>query len=153
MDILVGRDEKIRRLERAIKDLEKKTEKNFENIGHSFDTFKSVVLKLQEENEGLKKDRDFLLEKYKEVVRQLGSPVKDALEENAKVFRDALLEDIGGKNIDDLFELIMKSKRLSAIAAARKLEVAEDTVKTWAARLEKKGLIDFDKQGVMKKKT
>jgi predicted nuclease with TOPRIM domain len=153
MDIILSKDERMDKLEKKLKELENKMERNFSRTSESFESFRDILLQLQKENAELKKDRDFLLEKYKEVVRKLGiaEPIKKAISENAGLIREIVTEGFGaeksGKDIDDLFELIMNKKKITLKSAAKKLGVQEGRARYWALKLDKQNLINTKQIG------
>jgi len=154
MDLFLTKEEKIENLEKKIQALERKMDRNFLAVNESFDTFRKIIVELQKKNVELEKDKDFLLEKYKEVIRKINAPVsvknviepiKEAINENKNLIKDIVLEDIDiepkKKNIEDLFELVMRNKKITLKSAARHLDVTENHAKYWALKLQKQGLI------------
>ncbi|MBI3190313.1 hypothetical protein HYZ41_01265 [archaeon] len=152
MDINLTKDERIEKLEKRLRNLEMKMDRSFSKTNESFETFKDVLQRLQNENISLKKDRDFLIDKYKELMQNMGSHVsgklKQAVSDNTKLIKDLVLEDLDvtpEKNkIEDLFELVVKKKKLTAKSAAAELGVRENKVKFWALKLKDKDLIDVN---------
>jgi cell division septum initiation protein DivIVA len=160
VDLFISKDEKIESLEKKIRALERKMNYNFDNVEKSFDMMKNILIELQTENKDLKKDRDFLLSKYKELLRRVESsgsfaavstvttPIKNELKESATLLKDIAMEgfypDSGKTNIDDLFELIMNKKKITMDKAAKELGVDEKRVRYWALKLEKQGLIKMN---------
>ncbi|MCX6815972.1 MAG: hypothetical protein NT120_03925 [Candidatus Aenigmarchaeota archaeon] len=156
MDLFLTKDEKIEALEKRIQALERRTDRNIATLNESFLTFQDVIIGMQKENTEIKKDRDFLLERYKEVIRRIDektnisrgifAPVKNEIKESANLIRDIVLEDLDPerKNIDDLFELVMKSRKMDIKSAARKLAISEEQTKIWADKLQNKGLIKIN---------
>ncbi len=158
MDIILTKDQKLEKLEKKLRELEHKIDKNFLRTNESFDTFRKVIIHLQRENAELKRDRDFLLEKYKDVLRKIElpdsliQPVKQTINENAGFLKDIIVEGLEPstkkKNIDDLFELVMKNKKIALKSAANKLGTTEKTALYWALKLQRQGLINVnDKLG------
>ena len=153
VDIFLTKDEKIADLEKRIKELDRKVDYNFGQIQQSFDTLKEVLIKVQLENKDLKKDRDFLMEKYREVLRSVPGnyavgdriirPIKNEIRETSGLIKDIALEGFGTgeENIDGLFELVMNKKSIEMKKAAKQLGVSEKKTRYWALALEKKGLI------------
>ena len=151
MDIILSKDERIEKLDKKIKEIDTKIERNFARTDESFETFRKIILNLQQENAELRSDRDFLLEKYKEFMRKFSTPgivqVKDKIGENVNLMKDLVLEGMDimpeKKGADDLFELVLKKKKLTAKAASRELGVAEGKVKYWALKLKANGLAEI----------
>lgn len=148
-----------------------KMERRIDQLDHSFAIFKDIILRMQKENITFKQDRDFLVEKYKKLVRQLQpektkletdvkkiltSSVKNKIVENAEFFREFSREGFDlseGKPqnvpkedetpIDELFVMVMKEGSVNLGKAARKLKVHELQVEEWAKILEDHGLIEI----------
>ena len=92
-----SKDEHVKKLERGIENLEKKMNRNFMRINDSLQTITDVITKMQEENKGLKKDRDFLIEKHKEIMRSVETEsrlVKEMKEKLVEPARKELKEDV-----------------------------------------------------------
>ncbi len=87
-----------KRLEKLEKEFRKKIEndkKMFEQMNTSFKLFKDVIEKMHRENEELKKDRDFLVEKHKELVRKIPTKrLEDEVKEMTKKYEDVKHEEI-----------------------------------------------------------
>ena len=153
MDIILSKNEQMEKLEKRLRLLEHKMDRNFSRTNESFETFRKVIIELQKENVELKRDRDFLLDKYKDVIRKLELPVgvhpiKEAINENLNLIREVALEGFGveknRKNIDDLFELVINNNKISLKSAAKRLGVTEKKSLFWALTLQKKGLIGIN---------
>jgi hypothetical protein len=157
VDIFTSKDEKLERIEKRLAALERKTGQNFSNVSASIDMMKRMMMELQTENKSLKADRDFLLNRYKEILRRVpGSdvissgifaPIKDGIKSTSGLVRDIVLEDFEDPKkagADSLFELVMNRKKISLPDAAREIGVSEKKAKYWALALEKRGLISTD---------
>jgi predicted nuclease with TOPRIM domain len=152
MDIILTKNERMEKLEKRLRDLEMKMDRGFSRTSESFETFKDFLQRLQNENAELKKDRDFLLGKYKELVQGMGShlsgKLRQAASENTKLIKDLVLEDMDimpeKKGAGDLLGMIIKKKKLTAKSASKELGVRESKVKLWALRLKSRGLIDVN---------
>lgn len=157
VDLFLSKDEKLDKMEKKLASLERKMSYNFSRVEESIDLMKKVVVDLQTQNSELRKDRDFLLSRYKNVLRKVAAtdsftalndkfvtPIKSELKESADLIREITVEGLypeSKTNVDSLFELVMNRKRLTADRAAKELGVDEKKVKYWALRLEKQGLI------------
>jgi hypothetical protein len=90
-----------------------KMEKRINQLDQSFIIFKDIILKMQKENIAFKKDKDYLVEKYKDLVKQLQpeknrlakdvhkklvSSVKNKVEENADFFKEFAKEGLQKEN-------------------------------------------------------
>ena len=102
--MLFPKDEKIEKMGKRLDKLEKVVDRKFNQIESSFKLFRDIIIKLQSEKEELEKDRDFLIEKQKEVIRRipihasglqgLVEPVKNGIKENTELIRKIAKEDI-----------------------------------------------------------
>ena len=153
MDIILSKNERMEKMERRLRLLEHKMDRNFSRTSESFETFRKIIIELQKENSELKRDRDFLLEKYKNVIRKLelpagAQPIKEAINENLNLIREVALEGFDAekdrKNIDDLFEVVINSSKISLKSAAKRLGVTEKKALYWSLALQKKGLIGIN---------
>ncbi|MBI2232436.1 MAG: hypothetical protein HYU56_00815 [Candidatus Aenigmarchaeota archaeon] len=156
-----SKDEHVKKLEKGIENLEKKMNRNFMRINDSLQTITDVITKMQEENKGLKNDRDFLIEKHKEIMRsvetesrlvkemkeKLVEPARKELKEDVELFRTAVGEAFSHGKKEELFDMVMKSGKVKMRDAARKLNVHEMQIETWAQDMEKSGLIDVFEAG------
>jgi sugar-specific transcriptional regulator TrmB len=149
---LYGIEKRIARLENRI-----------ENIDAAFNTFRDVLIKIQNENVQLRKNRDFLLQKHKEMVKKsinkekLSQDIKEKLVEplQKEINEDVYLirkltkqEDVEtDSRLDDLFTLVMDSGNITIKDAAVHFGVHELQIEEWAQTLEDHGLIDIVKKG------
>jgi hypothetical protein len=136
MGMFASKDQRIVELEKKVAQMEQ-----------SFAAFRSVIEKMQNENADIRRDRDFLMERYKNVLRQLEKPlmpVKDAITDTSDLVRDIMLEglSVDEKSIDDLFELVMRNRKIKTKKAVTVLKLSEDRVRSLAEKLKKQGLID-----------
>lgn len=153
MELFVSKDEKIQSFEKRLAELERTVDRRFSQMGESFDAFRKIILDMKTENAEIKKDRDFLMERYKEMLRRLDlplvTPIKESIKETSNLVRDIVLEDFDKEKrpgADDLFELVMKRRKIAAGSAARELGVTEEKAVHMAERLEKNGLIQVSKK-------
>lgn len=161
-------DEKMKRLEKRVSQIERTTNKNFQQVEEAFSAFRDVLLKMQRENEQLKNDRDFLLNAYKihlktlsapslreEIKRNLVEKTGSRIRENFELVRNVAAESLGESRMDDLFELVFLEGKIKSRDASKRLNVHEKQVEEWAARLEKMNLIEtrpFKGQIVLRKR-
>jgi hypothetical protein len=135
--MFASKDQRIDELEKRMKQMEQ-----------SFISFRTVVEKMQGENAEIRRDRDFLMERYKDVLRRLEKPLlplKAEINNTTSLVRDIMLEGVSEeKGLDDLFELVMKSGRIKTKKAAAALKLSEDRVRFLAERLKRQNLIDAD---------
>ncbi|MBI2971318.1 MAG: hypothetical protein HYY37_02785 [Candidatus Aenigmarchaeota archaeon] len=162
-------DEKLKKLEDDLKELERRIEgeisdtrrrvkDDMQQLEASFRTFRDVMKKIYEEKKELEKDRDFLLEKHKELLRKLPlqvaagvqeklvAPVQQAIQEQADFITVAAK---GGDEaqkettpIDELFAYVAKNGKVRVNEAAKKFNVHEVRIEEWAKILEEHGLIE-----------
>ncbi|MEM7819459.1 MAG: hypothetical protein QXD48_01380 [Candidatus Aenigmatarchaeota archaeon] len=162
LDIFETKDEKFKKLEKRIDDLERRIYKNFKQIDNSFKTMINILNKLEKENAELKKDRDILIEKHKELLKNIPvpknrlekevyekfvKPVKAKIKENMDLVQLVVKEEIlKDENIplDQLFELVVRNGKINSDVAARKLNVHPARVEEWAKILKERGLIDIN---------
>lgn len=156
-----AKNEQVKRLEKKMENLERKMNMNFLRIGDSLQTISDVITKMQQENRELKKDRDFLVEKHKELMRSIETesrlvkemkerfiaPARNAVKEDIELFKQAVKEGVNYSKKDELFDMVMKSGRVKLKEAARKLSVHDLQIETWAHDLQKAGLIDIFDNG------
>ena len=149
---LYGIEKRIARLENRI-----------ENIDAAFNTFRDVLIKIQNENVQLRKNRDFLLQKHKEMVKKsinkeklyqdikekLVEPLQKEINEDVYLIRKLTKqEDVEtDSRLDDLFTLVMDSGNITIKDAAVHFGVHELQIEEWAQTLEDHGLIDIVKKG------
>lgn len=114
------KDERIKELEKRIEELEKqvdteiedlrkKTKEQIRDLGASLRTLETVMKKIQDERNEIEKDRDFLLEKHKELIRQIPvdrtrlkrdirekllMPLHRTVKENAELIKDVAVEGL-----------------------------------------------------------
>lgn len=159
-----SRNEEIRRLEKKIENLEKRTGRNFVRLNDSLNTVTDVIIRLEKENSELKKDRDFLLEKQKELLRSVETenrlikemrekfiePAREGLRQDIELVKQAISDDYKSKK-DELLDMVMRQGRIKVKEAARKLNVHNVQIETWAQDFEKAGLVQLDKEELRKK--
>ncbi len=114
------KEDKIRELEKRIEELEKqldkdvdelkrRTKEEIKDLGESFRTLQNVLKKVQKERDDMENDRDFLIAKHKELIRnipvdtsklkkdlreKLLVPLHRKVMENAELVQKAALEDL-----------------------------------------------------------
>ncbi|MBI2578607.1 MAG: hypothetical protein HYW26_02750 [Candidatus Aenigmarchaeota archaeon] len=152
--------------EKKIARLEREMNRRMQRMEESFSIMKDTIIKLKKENIELKSDRDFLLERYKDILRKLPSisepvkesivkPAKQIIIDNAKFFERVAKEGIVSNEkviadlkkdykapLDELFDLVMKNKKVKLKDAAKKFGVHEGLVEQWARVLQDYELID-----------
>ena len=90
----MSKDEKISRLEKDMALLERKIDKKFDRTDESFGIFKSAMIRMQEENASLRKDRDYLLESYSKLLDRLhDSALSDGLRSAVDTMRGSLKDN------------------------------------------------------------
>jgi hypothetical protein len=123
-------------------------EKRMKQMEQSFIVFRETVEKMQHENAEIRRDKDFLMARYKDVLRRIEKPLiplRAEINDTTGLVRDIILEGVDDeKGIDDLFELVMKSRKIRAKKAAATLKLSEERIRDLAEKLKKRGLIDFD---------
>ena len=141
-------------------------EKRMEHIDASFNVFRDALIKIQNENVQLSKNRDFLLEKHKEMLKKsvskerlaqeinekLVNPIRNEISENAELIKKLTSMDEQGAGVtktvlDDLFTLVVENGKITSKDAAQRLGAHEFQVEEWARTLEDHGLIDVEKIG------
>lgn len=152
-----AKDEQVKRLERKMENLEKRANRNFLRLNDSLRTIADVITKMQEENKQLKKDRDFLVEKHKEIMRSVETesrlikemkerfvaPTKREFSEDLELIKQTVKEGLIHSKKDELFDMVMKEGRVKVKEAARQFNVHQVQIETWAEDLEKAGLIEI----------
>jgi len=154
----------VNELERRIERLESK----LENIDTTFNVFRDVLIKIQNENVQLRRNRDFLLEKHKDLLKKsvnkeklsqeirqkLVEPVRSELQEDIQLIKKLTTAKEGidensnsSSHLDELFALVMNNDKISLKNAAKYFNVHELQVQDWAQALEDHGLIDIVKNG------
>ncbi len=114
------KDEKIKQLEKRIEELEsqmeneirdmkRRTKEQMHDLDESFKILKNVLKKVQEEKGELEKDRNFLIEKHKDLIRQIPAdrgklkrdirekllmPMQRRVKENAELIKQAAVEGL-----------------------------------------------------------
>jgi hypothetical protein len=69
-----SKDEKVERLEKNIKELEKKIDYNMRRVNETLDTLNQIILHLESENRKLRDEKGFLLERQKKMLRRVPVP-------------------------------------------------------------------------------
>ena len=102
--MLFSNDEKVEKIEKRIDKLEKLVDRKFSQVEASFKLFRDVIVKLQTEKEALRKERDSLIEKQKDILKKIPvseslheritEPVRNEIRENAKLIRKIAEEDV-----------------------------------------------------------
>jgi len=170
MGFLSTDDERLRELERKIVRLERDVNRKFLMMEESFSVLRNVLAKMQRENIELKNDRDFLLERYKDLLKKipvdtsrLVAEVKEKLVKPAKKSFDdnvILLEKIATEGIitdeerienlsnrysaplDELFHLVMEKKRIKIRDAAKRFKVHEARIEQWGKLLQNYDILE-----------
>lgn len=159
------KDEKIRNLEKRIEAMERRINRNFMRVNDSLQTVTDVITRLEKENGELKKDRDFLVEKHRELLRSVESesrlvkemkekiigPAREGIRQDIELLKDVVKDGIARNRRDELFDMVMKSGSIKIREAARKLNVHDLQIETWARDLEKAGLLDIRDSELRKK--
>lgn len=161
------KDEEIRRLEKRLENMEKRVNRNFLRVNDSLQTVTDVITRMQQENKELKKDRDFLVEKHKEIMRSMETesrlikemkerfvaPARNELKEDIDLLKQAVKEGFRHSKKDELFDMVMKDGKVRIREAARRFSVHEAQIETWAKDLEKAGLIEVHDNSELRKKS
>src|SRR3989344_8530635 len=83
-----SKDDKVGRLEKDIREMERKVEQNLQRMNETVKTLNDIILRLQRENVQLRSERDFLVERHKKMLKRV--PVPDlAAEINEKLVKPA----------------------------------------------------------------
>lgn len=149
-------DEKTKRLEKRIAQIEKTTNKNFQRVEEAFASFREVLLKMHHENEQLKKDRKFLLDAYKMQLKNIPQPslrkeikknlignARKKVRRNFELVRNIAAEGLVESRIDELFELVFLEGKIRSGEVSRRLDIHEKQVEEWAKKLESMDLIEI----------
>src|SRR3989344_810920 len=152
----------------SVDDLERRLTKLEHHLAHidaAFETFRDVLIKIQNENVELRKNRDFLLEKHKsllkkslskdrltqEIREKLVNPLRGELREDAQLIRNLTKPEEPRDNepsfLDELLVLVMNKGTITVRDAAKHFSVHELRVEEWARMLEDHGLIELEKNG------
>ncbi len=152
-------------------DIEKRVaalEKKIDHIDAAFNVFRDVLIKIQNENVQLRKNRDFLLGKHKDLMKKsvnkdkLASEIKQKLvdpfvkeiNEDAQLVRkltsqlhekEPSADGEAPSRLDELFVLVMNRGVVTTKEAANYFDVHELQIEEWAATLEDHGLVDIVK--------
>ncbi len=143
-------------MENKLKQIEKETEK-IRSLEQSFAIMNAVVEELRKENEALRKDRQFLLDKINDFIlerekrKEEGTlqtiPEETYREEEKSPRMSAYTEQQSRSKIntslDSLLELIMASGSIKVSDAAKKLRVKDKQIEEWARVLEEHNLIEI----------
>ncbi|KHO47619.1 MAG: coiled-coil [archaeon GW2011_AR5] len=83
-----SKDDKVGRLEKDIREMERKVEQNLQRMNETVKSLNDIILRLQRENVQLRSERDFLVERHKKMLKRV--PVPDlAFEINEKLVKPA----------------------------------------------------------------
>ena len=83
-----SKDDKVGRLEKDIREMERKVEQNLQKMNETVKSLNDIILRLQRENVQLRSERDFLVERHKKMLKRV--PVPDlAFEINEKLVKPA----------------------------------------------------------------
>ncbi|MFC2143578.1 hypothetical protein ACFLQN_04225 [Candidatus Aenigmatarchaeota archaeon] len=150
--------------ERRLDELERK----LADIDSAFQVFRDVLIKIQNENVMLRKNRDFLIKKQKQLVKfpiqkdkltkdiqeKLVEPLKNEFKEDSKLIKKlvSLKDDeknkykkSGTEHLDELFLMVMDNDSVTLKEAASHFNAHEYQVEEWAKILEDHGLIELIK--------
>lgn len=152
--------------EKRIAKVERDMNRRMQRMEESFSIMKDAIIRLKKENIELKNDRDFLLERYKDILRKLPDisepvkenivgPAKQIIIDNAKFFERVAKEGLVSNEkivadlkkdhkapLDELFEFVVRNKKVKLKDAAKKFGVHEGLVEQWARILQDYELID-----------
>ncbi len=148
-------DDRVKKLEKRVDEMEKNMSKTLMGINDAFTTITDVITKLQQENESLKKEKNIILSRQKQIakgIKETGikrdikssiiEPVKSAVAENFEFIREVAREDFAEKpGIKKLLDLVENEKETSFRDAAEKMGVHELQIGHWASRLKDQKLI------------
>ena len=83
-----SKDDKVGRLEKDIREMERKVEQNLQRMNETVKSLNDIILRLQRENVQLRSEKDFLVERHKKMLKRV--PVPDlAFEINEKLVKPA----------------------------------------------------------------
>lgn len=170
MGLLQSDDERLKDLERKIARLEKDVNRKMQQMEESFSVLRNALAKMKRENIELKSDRDFLLERYKELLKKipvdtarlaaevkekLVKPVKQSFEESVVLLERTATEGIitdeervenlsnrYSAPLDELFHLVLEKKRIKIRDAAKKFRVHEARIEQWGKLLQNYDLLE-----------
>lgn len=160
---LKGKDERIDDLEKKLDHVERNFNRKLKQIDESFNVIINVVNKMEKDNKELKKDRDLLINKQKEILKdtevpnrlkkdvfdKLVDPVKGEIKDTSNLIQLIVRDDIVKDDVplDELFEMILRNGKIKLDVAARRLNAHPVRVEEWAKILKKRGLIEIDNSG------
>ncbi|MCX6815725.1 MAG: hypothetical protein NT120_02650, partial [Candidatus Aenigmarchaeota archaeon] len=157
-------------LEKKMTNLEEVTNKKLQMMEGSFSAMKNMLEEMKKENENLKKDRHFLLDKIKTYIIDEESIKKQAeknisggkkeetyekgvqehytgkaepIKEEKKEEKHAEVERNMQTPLDALLDLVMKRGKLNFAEAAKNFHVKEKQIEEWARILEDHNLIEM----------
>src|SRR3989338_2011168 len=76
---LDSKDDKMKRLERDVHQMEKRMEDSLQKMNGAIKSLNDIILRLQHENVQLRSERDFLVERHKKMLKRV--PVPDLANE------------------------------------------------------------------------
>lgn len=158
LNSLKSKDERIENLEKRIEEIERNFNKKLKRIDESFNLMINVINKMEKENRELKKDKDALIQKHKEILKgvevpnklkkevydKLVNPMKSEIRDTSDliqlIVKDGMQTDVP---LDQLYELVIRNGKIRLDVAARRLNAHPARVEEWAKALKKKGLLDI----------
>jgi type IV secretory pathway VirB4 component len=159
LNALKSRDERMEELEKRLDEMERNFNKKLKQVSDSFSVMINVINKMEHENKELKKEKDALIQKHKELLKNVEvpnvlkrevydkfvNPVKSEIKDTSDliqlIVKDGVIKD--DVPLDQLFELVVRNGKMQLDAAARRLNAHPARVGEWAKMLKKKGLIDI----------
>jgi hypothetical protein len=165
LNALKSKDERIENLEKRIEEIERNFNKKLKRIDESFNVMINVINKMEKENKELKKDRDALIQKHKEILKDVEvpnklkkdvydkfvNPVKSEIKDTSDliqlIVKDGIQTDVP---LDQLYELVVRNGKIRLDVAARRLNAHPARVEEWSKVLKKRGLLDvIEKDGII----
>lgn len=157
-------------IERRLGEVQSGADKRIGSIEQSLTILKDVLAELRKENEDLRKDRQFFLDKLSTMIaekqrqkEEMPETYKQEEEEEIQAaaktgtYTDHHNEKSVKTSLDQLLELIMEKGSLKMSEASKKLRVKDKQIEEWAHVLEEHGLIEIHYptvgKPILKKKT
>ncbi len=143
-------EDKIKKLEKRVDAIEKQINRTLTSVHEAFGTITDVITKLQEENAALKKGKDVIVAKQKQIASQIKDigikrdikmnimePVKNIVAENFEFVQEVAKEGVSEKpSMQHLLDLVEKEGEIKVRDAAAKMKVHEVQIEHWANMLK-----------------
>lgn len=151
-------------LDRRFRTFEKNTDKRFELMKESLSMIEKILVEMKGENNRLKKDKTFLLEKIKKgILGQKSEEEEEDNHKNADKHQDKQHQNKGsgkkeatpksddgrgsGQNVetslDMLLDIVLNKEKVNMLEASKTLHVSEKQIEEWARILESHELVEI----------